>query len=154
MRVKEHPELDDSPFLNEKEHKYFQHIIGVYQWLVVAGIFYLAYDISSFSRFLCAPRVGHIELVRKIFGYLNKYPIIGYAINPQPLTIYDDCDNVRMKYYWGNQYAYFSEDFDEQFLGIILDELDIRVFVGIDHRHDKVTGRSITGFFQWKYQHP
>ena len=39
MRVKEHPGLDDSPFLNEKEHKYSQNIIGVYQWMIVSDIF-------------------------------------------------------------------------------------------------------------------
>ena len=51
MRVKKHPESDDSPFLNEKEHKEFQHIIGVCQWLIVTIRFDLAYDVSSLSRF-------------------------------------------------------------------------------------------------------
>ena len=37
--------------LNGKYHKEFQHNIGVRQWLIVAGIFYLAYAVSSLSRF-------------------------------------------------------------------------------------------------------
>ena len=73
--------------LNGKYHKEFQHNIGVRQWLIVAGIFYLAYAVSSLSRFSDAPQVGHIELSRRISGYLKKYPKIGYAINPKPLTI-------------------------------------------------------------------
>ena len=31
IRFKEHPDLDDSPFLNDKYHKYFQHIIVLFQ---------------------------------------------------------------------------------------------------------------------------
>ena len=46
MRVKEHPELDNYIFLNEKEHKEFQHMIGVCQWMIVAGIFDLTYAVS------------------------------------------------------------------------------------------------------------
>ena len=38
MRVKEHPEFYDSPLLEDKEHKDFQHIIGLCQWLIVAGV--------------------------------------------------------------------------------------------------------------------
>ena len=87
MRVKEHPDLDDSTFLNGKYDKYVQHIIGVQKWLIVAGIVYLAYAVSSLSRLLDEPWVGHIEASRRIFGYLKKYLKIGYAINPQPLTI-------------------------------------------------------------------
>ena len=62
MRVKEHPKFYYSTLLNEKEHKYFQHIIEVCQWLIVAGRFELEYDVSSFIRLLSVPWVGHIEL--------------------------------------------------------------------------------------------
>ena len=109
VRFKEHPELDDYPLLNEKYHKEFQHIIGVCQWLIVAGRFDLAYDISSLSRLSAEPQVGHTELARIIFVYLKKYPERGYAINPQPLTIDANYEKVHMKYDFVNQYAYFSE---------------------------------------------
>ena len=46
MMVKEHPELYDSPFLNDKEHKYSQQIIGVYQWMIFAVRFDLACAVS------------------------------------------------------------------------------------------------------------
>ena len=102
MRFKEHPELDDYPLLNEKYHKEFQHIIGVCQWLIVAGRFDLAYDVSSLSRLSAEPQVGHTELARILFGYLKKYPERGYAINPQPLTIDVEYEMVQMNYDIGN----------------------------------------------------
>ena len=109
MRVKENPELNNSTFLNEKEHNEFQHIIGVCQWLIVAGIFELAYAVSSLSRFLDAPWVGHLDMSRGIFGYLKMYLKRGYSINPQPMTINDHYEKVQMKYYFVNQYEYFNE---------------------------------------------
>ena len=72
MRVKEHPELDDYPFLNEKYHKDFQIIIVVCQCLNISGRFYLSYAVSSLGRFSASPWVGHIELARKIFRYLKN----------------------------------------------------------------------------------
>ena len=83
MRVKEQPESDDSPFLNEKYHKEFQHNIGVCQWMIIADIFDLSYAVSSLGRFLSTPLVGHLELFKIIFGYLKKYPKRGYVINPE-----------------------------------------------------------------------
>jgi hypothetical protein len=43
MSPKEHPELDDSALLGSPGVKQYQHIIGVCQWLVVAGRFDIAY---------------------------------------------------------------------------------------------------------------
>ena len=51
MTIKEHHDLDNATFLNEKEHKDFQHNIGVCQWLIVAGSFGSAYYVSSLSNF-------------------------------------------------------------------------------------------------------
>ena len=97
MRVKENPELDYYPLLNDKEHTGFQHIIGVCQWMIVAVGFDLAYAVSKLSSFLDAPRVGHIDLIIRIFCYLKKYPKRRYAINPHPLTIDADYESVQRR---------------------------------------------------------
>ena len=147
MRVKEHPGLDDYPLFNEKEHNYFQKIIGVYQWIIVSDIFDLEYSVSSLSMILTSPRVDHISMFIRIFGYLKNHLKRGYAIISQPLNIDANYEKVHMKYYFGNQYAYSSEDIDEQFPEPLPDELDIYIFVYAKHGRDKVTGRSITGLF-------
>ena len=46
MRIKEHTRLDDYKFLNEKDNKDFQHIIGVCKCLIVAVTFDLEYAVS------------------------------------------------------------------------------------------------------------
>eukprot|EP00957_Ditylum_brightwellii_P178420 13590377-Ditylum_brightwellii.AAC.1 len=69
------------------EHKEYQHIIGVGQWLVVSGRYDIMYAVSSLSRFSAAPIEGHLELARKLIGYLKKYPKRGYAMNHHQLNL-------------------------------------------------------------------
>ena len=133
--------------MDEKEYNYFQHIIGVYQWLIVVGRFDLEYFVSSLGRFLAEAQKGRLDMDRKIFGYFKKYPKRGYVINLQPLTVYANCEKFQMKYGFVNKYSYFNEDIEDQFPEYLLDELDIHVIVDAGHGHDKVTGRSITGLF-------
>ena len=78
---------------------------------------------------------------------MKKYPKLGYAINPQTLTIHVDYNKVQIKYDFGNKYAYFIEYIDEQFLEPLRDALGIHLFVDLNHGHEKVTGRYITGLF-------
>ena len=147
LRPKVKPELDDSPFVDEAKHKEYQHIIGVCQWLIVAGRFDLTHAVSSLSRFAAAPKEGHLELARRIFGYLKKYPKRGYAINPAPLKLDAEYEKVNVKLNFGNQYSYFTEEVDPRFPEPLFDEFDVHVFCDADHGHDQITGRSITGLF-------
>jgi hypothetical protein len=145
MATKEHPELDSSRLLTIEELKQYQHIIGVCQWLVVAGRFDINYAVSSLSRFAAAPREGHLILARKIFGYLRKYPNRGYVINPDPPKIDLKYETVTLQQDFGGQYHYFKEELDPRFPKPLLQELSINMFCDSDHAHDKTTGRSITG---------
>jgi len=145
LRVREHPELDDTPFCSEAEHKQYQHIIGVCQWLVVAGRFDINYAVSLLSRFSIAPCQHQLQLARELMGYLRKHPKRGYFIDPRPPTAPTDFEQVAIKEDFGHQHSYFTEDVDPCFPEPFLAELDINIFVDADHGHDKVTGRSITG---------
>ena len=73
--------------------------------MIVAVRFQLAYTVYSWIRFSDAHRVGHLDLARRIFGYLKKYLKRGYAIKPQTLTIDANYEKVQMKYDFGNHYA-------------------------------------------------
>ena len=63
----------------------------------------------------------------------EEIPKRGYAINPQLLTIDAGYEKFQMKYDFGNQYAYFSEEIDDQFTEPLLVELDIHVFLDVNH---------------------
>eukprot|EP00957_Ditylum_brightwellii_P029302 2214856-Ditylum_brightwellii.AAC.1 len=91
------------------------------------------------------PRVGHLKLARKVFGYLKKYPKRGYVINTTLLQLDLDYQKVDLKLDFGTQYSYFEEELDPRFPELLLEESDLHVFCDADHGHDKATGRSITG---------
>ena len=76
---------------------------------------------------------------------MKKYPKRGYALNPQPLTIYMQYDKVEIKMDFVNQYSYLQEEIYESFLEPMFEELYPTIFLYADHGHDKVTVISITG---------
>jgi hypothetical protein len=147
MDPKCHPELDNTPLLQEAGIKHFQRIIGICQWLIVSGRFDLCYAITSLSRFSAGAREGHLEAARQVMGYLRKYPRRGYVVNPVSPHFDPVYSNVEVKCDFGNQYSYFREELDPRFPKPLLKEMDFNVFIDADHAHDKVTGRSITGLF-------
>ena len=57
-----------------------------------------------------APWKGHLDLSKKVFGYLKKYSKYGYSINPQALNIYMEYDKLELNIYYGKQYLYFQEE--------------------------------------------
>ena len=139
----DHPEEDDSPYLNSDGITEFQSIIGVCQWIQIAGRFDITFAVSSLSRFASNPREGHLNRAYKIFGYLKKYPKRGYVINPQEPIL-------NMKYEdlvpdFGNQYKDFVEEEDKKVPESKMKELPITIFVDANHGHDKRTGKSISG---------
>jgi hypothetical protein len=119
----------------------------VCQWLIIAERFDLTHAISSPSCFAAPPWEGHLKLARKVFGYLKKYPKHGYAINPTPLKMDVQYEEVELKLSFGNQYSYFREEMDPRFPEPLFEEFDAHGFCDADHGHDQITGRSITGLF-------
>ena len=51
-----HPEIDDSPYLDEGDHHRFRSMIGCANWLITLGRFDIAYATNSLSRHTMAPR--------------------------------------------------------------------------------------------------
>ena len=138
----DHPELDDSPFLDESGITDYQSIIGVCQWVSISARMDIAFAVSSLSRFASKPREGHLKRALKILGYLKKYPKKGYVIDPRPPTV--NINYVDVKANFGNQYD-FKEDIDEKLPPPKMKELDVTIFVDSNHGHDLLTGKSITG---------
>ena len=67
-----HPEVDDSPFLDAKAHSQFRSLIGCANCIITLGRFDIAYSINSLSRFSQAPREGHLDALKRVFGRLKK----------------------------------------------------------------------------------
>ena len=68
----DHPELDTSQLLDDEEVTKYQSLIGALQWTITLGRFDIAVAVMTMSSFSAAPRMGHMERVRRIAGYLLK----------------------------------------------------------------------------------
>ena len=144
MPVSAHPELDGSPLLSLSEHKEFQHIVGLGQWIILTGRIDITYAISSLARFAAGPREGHLTLARHVLGYLKKFKSKGIVMDPRPPNITPSGEDVKWEDF-GHQYKYYTEEMDPFFPDPTVNELATTIFCDSDHAHDLVTGRSITG---------
>ena len=68
----DHPELDETPFCGPDDTAKYQSMIGAMQWLISLCRFDIAQAVMSLSRFNTAPRVGHLERVKRLVGYVRK----------------------------------------------------------------------------------
>jgi len=67
-----HPELDNSQLLDVDQHRLYQQLVGIAQWLITCGRLDFCYAISSLSRFSSAPRIKHLNALERVFKYINK----------------------------------------------------------------------------------
>ena len=70
----DHPESDTSDFCNQDQIKQYQTIVGQLIWLSGMGRFDIAVHVMTMSRFRQQPRIGHLERLKKIVGYLANLP--------------------------------------------------------------------------------
>jgi hypothetical protein len=65
------PLTDLSDPLDAKCASFYQHLIGVMQWIVELGWIDIATKISMLSSYLAYPREGHLETALHVMGYLK-----------------------------------------------------------------------------------
>ena len=143
----DHPELDETPLLNDDGKRHYQSNIGICQWISTAGRLDIAFAVSSLSRFSQAPREGHLKRTEKILGYLKKYTKRGYIIDPRDPILNTKYESIEADF--GNQYSDFVEELDNRVPIEKMKELALNIFVDSNHGHDKMTGRSVTGMISF-----
>ncbi len=154
----DHPELDESPLLEPEEHREYQRLIGIGQWMTMIKRYDISYALCSLSRFSAAPREGHFKRLLRVFGYLSAHPHMGLVLDPDDLEL--DVDFLQWKEDHLIEYPDDSEEQDNScqvtsqvgqgqdgmptFDGT---ELSLTVFADSDHGHDRLTGKSVSGIF-------
>ena len=68
----DHPELDNSELASDDLITKFMCMVGQLQWAVTLGRHDILAHVMSMSRFRLAPKVGHIERMKRIYGYLSR----------------------------------------------------------------------------------
>jgi hypothetical protein len=141
----DHPELDNSDLLSDAGQNLYQRLIGILQWIVHIGRYDVCFATSSLSRFSSAPREGHLNRVKRIFGYLRANPNKSIKINPSDIEDLPPPMSKDVTSEMRSQYPESIEERSERDPVPRGETLSLTVFVDSDHAHDKKTCRSITG---------
>ena len=68
----DHPEMDTSELLDEAGIQQYQSTVGALQWAASIGRLDITTAVMSLSGYRIAPRVGHLERCKRVYGYLWK----------------------------------------------------------------------------------
>jgi hypothetical protein len=72
IEPKDHPELDTSDFLDEQGMHLYWKLLGMLQWAVTLGCIDIMCAVMTMGGFCCQPRIGHLDRLKRIFGFLDK----------------------------------------------------------------------------------
>ena len=137
-------EIDISAECDEDKANYFQSIIGVLRWMVEIGRVDISTEVSILSSYLAYPRVGHLEAVIHIMGFLSAKHNSRIFFNPTyPAINYDTFnDGGEWKAFYGDISEAIPPDAPEA-RG---HEVNLRMMFDSDYAGSKETRRSRTGF--------
>jgi hypothetical protein len=72
----------------------YQSMIDALQWIVTIGQFDIHSAVMTMSGFRMAPRIGHLNRLRRIYGYLLKMKLASIRVRTDKLDISDLPDNA------------------------------------------------------------
>src|SRR5688572_23801119 len=70
---KDHRELDESDFLDDVGLHLYWKLLGMLQWAVTLGCIGIMCAVMTMGGFRCQPRIGHLNRLKRIFGFLQNY---------------------------------------------------------------------------------
>jgi hypothetical protein len=138
-----HSGKNDSPLYSEDDSAKYRSIVGCCIWIIVLGIFDIAYDTSAMSSFKMLPKEGHLKAVKRILSYLKTFPkgrvIIDTSYPDHSMYLVEDHSN------WIEFYPDASEEVPKDLPPEKGPRVRMTVDVDAEHANDLVTRRSITG---------
>jgi hypothetical protein len=72
IEKRDHTELDTLELCTTEHVAQYQSMLGSLQWIVTIGRFDIHRAVMTMSGFRMAPRIGHLERLRHVYGYLSK----------------------------------------------------------------------------------
>ena len=130
-------------FCSHEDVKKYQSMIGALQWLVSLGRFDIQTSVMSMSRFRTEPRVGHLERLKRIYGYLASHDKGAIRVRTDkpdyselPDTMYDWMYMV---------YENVRENIPIDTPKPAGNNFILTTYVDANLYHDYITGRAVTG---------
>ena len=139
----DHPEVDTSELLDAKGIQLYQSMIGALQWVVSIGRFDVITAVMTMSGFRVAPRKGHLDRLKRIYGYLSKMRHASIRIRTEEPDYSDIPD---LQHDWSRSvYGEISEILPNDAPAPLGKYVTLTHYVDANLMHDIATGRSVTG---------
>ena len=116
-------------------------MVGQLQWAVTLGRYDILAHVMSMSRFRLAPKVGHIERMKRIYGYLSRtkhYALRFRTDEPNYMHLPD------LEYDWTRIYGSVLEEIPKDAPEPLGKSVTTTTFLDANLLHDLITGRSVT----------
>ena len=138
----DHLELDDTELLDEEGTQHFQTLIGQLQWVITIGCFDVFTATMTLSRFHAAPRQGHLNRAKRIYGYLFNLSdgAIRFRIGELDFSSIPSQDFDWSRTVYSDAKEYIPHDCPEP-LGRYVTTTH---YVDANLMHDMITGKSVT----------
>ena len=149
------PELDETPEMGPSGIAQYQSLIGAMQWLVTLNRFDIAQAIMSLSRFRTAPRIGHMERLKQVVGYLRKRAHFAIRFRTEIPDHESTFGDEPIRYNWMETvYGCPQEEIADHFPTPKGKKVRTTSFCDANLMHDVVTGRSASGILEFLNQTP
>ena len=132
--------MDISDELDEEDANFYQQQIGVLRWLVELGRVDICTEVSMLAAFSVNPRLGHLNAVIHLYGYLKKHQRSKMVFDPTPMDHADHVDHD-----WRDFYKVSEEPKPLDAPEPRGKALQTTCYVDSDHAGDLVNRRSRTG---------
>jgi len=147
LEKNDHPELDDTELLGSEDTKKYQSLIGAAQWLITLGRFDISSAVMTMGRFRSAPRRGHLDRIKRIYGYVSRFPNLVIRVRTE-IPDYSDLDIPEFDW----EYSVYGK-VKEVIPNDIPEPLGKPVMTTTYHDanlyHDLMTGRAVTGILHF-----
>ena len=140
----DHPELDTTAFLDQDGIEIYQSLIGAMQWAISIGRWDIQSAVMTLSSFRAQPRKGHLERIKRIYGFLCKFRHFklrfrvdepDYSGTP-PMPPYDWSHSV-----YGNP----TEDIPKDAPPPLGKRIVLTHYFDANLMHDVLSGKAVTG---------
>ena len=143
LEKNDHPELDDTKELDAEGITKYQSMIGALQWAISLGRFDIHTAVMSMGSFRVSPREGHLQRLKRIYGYLRKYKhgAIRIRVGTPDYSHLPDIEYNWMYSVYGDVKEQIPHDIPEPLGNPVV----TTTYKDANLYHDMVTGRAVTG---------
>lgn len=144
LESNDHPELDTSEFLEEEGIQQYQSLIGSLQWAITIGRWDIQTAVMTMSSFRAQPRKGHLERVKRIYGYVYKFRhfTLKFRTEEPDLSSF----NNKLAFDWSKTvYGEHKEEIPNDAPVPLGKRVTLIHYFDANLMHDVLSGKSVTG---------